>query len=175
MKGHVRKRGATWTIVYDIGRDPDTGRRRQRWQGGFVTKRDAERSLVDVLGRIDIGSYVEPTKQTVADFLRNEWLPTIRPQLKMSTYASYRANLLNHVVPRIGGRRLRDLSPGLLNNLYAELLKEGRLDGQGGLSRKTVKYIHTTLQRALSDAVRWQSWLAILQHTRALQRSKTQA
>ena len=39
---------------------------------------------------------------------------------------------------------------------YADLLKEGRLDSQGGLSRKTVKYIHTTLQRALSDAVRWQ-------------------
>jgi len=156
VKGHVRKRGATWTIVYDIGRDPETGRRRQRWQSGFGTKRDAERSLVDVLGRLDIGSYVEPTKQTVADFLRDEWLPTIAPQLKISTYASYRANLLNHVVPRIGGRRLRDLSPGLLNNLYAELLKEGRLDGQGGLSRKTVKYIHTTLQRALSDAVRWQ-------------------
>jgi len=44
----------------------------------------------------------------------------------------------------------------VLNNLYADLLNSGRIDGQGGLSRKTVKYIHTTVQRALSDAVRWQ-------------------
>ncbi|MFB3044176.1 MAG: Arm DNA-binding domain-containing protein [Acidimicrobiia bacterium] len=64
-------------MVYDIGRDPNTGRRRQRWQGGYATKRDAERALVDVLGRLDIGSSVEPTKQTVSDFLRDEWLPTV--------------------------------------------------------------------------------------------------
>ena len=42
--------------------------RKHRVQGEYATKRDAERALVDVLGRLDIGSYVEPTKQTVSDF-----------------------------------------------------------------------------------------------------------
>jgi Arm DNA-binding domain len=41
MRGHVRKRGTTWTVVYDEGHD-ENGRRRQRWKSGFATRREAE-------------------------------------------------------------------------------------------------------------------------------------
>jgi hypothetical protein len=34
MRGTVVKRGKTWSMVYDEGTDPVTGRRRQRWKGG---------------------------------------------------------------------------------------------------------------------------------------------
>ena len=39
MRGSVVKRGNTWSYVVDVGRDPVTGRRRQRWKRGFPTKR----------------------------------------------------------------------------------------------------------------------------------------
>ena len=45
MRGTVVKRGRTWSYVVDVGRDPVTGRRRQRWRGGFASKRDAEHAL----------------------------------------------------------------------------------------------------------------------------------
>jgi Arm DNA-binding domain len=35
MKGHVYKRGETWTFVVDVGRDPVTGKRKQKSKGGF--------------------------------------------------------------------------------------------------------------------------------------------
>ena len=35
MRGHVHKRGTTWTVVYDEGRD-ENGRRQQRSKGGFA-------------------------------------------------------------------------------------------------------------------------------------------
>ena len=41
MRGHTRKRGKTWCIVFDEGRNED-GRRVQRWQSGFATKKDAD-------------------------------------------------------------------------------------------------------------------------------------
>ena len=44
---------------------------------------------------------------------------------------------------------------GVLNGLYSHLLTSGRKDGRGGLSPRTVRYIHTILHRALKDAVRW--------------------
>ncbi|WP_372343030.1 MULTISPECIES: Arm DNA-binding domain-containing protein [Bacillus cereus group] len=31
MKGHIRKRGTKWCIIVDIGADPETGKRRQKW------------------------------------------------------------------------------------------------------------------------------------------------
>jgi Arm DNA-binding domain len=32
----------TWTFVVDVGRDPVTGKRKQKSKGGFRKKRDAE-------------------------------------------------------------------------------------------------------------------------------------
>ena len=42
-----------------------------------------------------------------------------------------------------------------LNALYAELLENGRCDGQGGLAPTTARYIHTLLHRMSRDAIRW--------------------
>ncbi len=51
---------------------------------------------------------------------------------------------------------LRRVDGGMLNTLYAALLADGkRSNGGGGLSPRTVRYIHTILHRALKDAVRW--------------------
>ena len=65
--------------------------------------------------------------------------------------------MAKHVVPRIGRIALQDVSPVTLNTLYAELLASGRLDGNGGLSPKTVRYIliHTILHRVFRDACKW--------------------
>jgi hypothetical protein len=68
MRGHVRKRGNKWAVVYDEGRD-ENGKRIQRWQSGNKTRRDAERGLTEILGRLEQGSYAQPSSKTVADFL----------------------------------------------------------------------------------------------------------
>jgi Arm domain-containing DNA-binding protein len=51
MRGHVRKRGSRWCVVYDEHAGED-GKRRQRWKGGFRTKAEAEDALSDILSRI---------------------------------------------------------------------------------------------------------------------------
>jgi hypothetical protein len=73
VRGHIRRRGKTWSLVVDLGRD-ERGQRKQKWHSGYRTKRDAERALVEILGRLERGIYVEPTRQDLAAYLR-EWLP----------------------------------------------------------------------------------------------------
>ncbi len=51
MRGHVRKRGNTWSVVVDLGTD-ENGRRRQKWHSGFRTKRDATGGLTEILARL---------------------------------------------------------------------------------------------------------------------------
>ena len=63
--------------------------------------------------------------------------------------------LEGHVVPRIGNVRLDQLKPMTLSSLYTDLLAGGRRSGTGGLSARTVQYIHRIVSNALSDAVRW--------------------
>ncbi|MGH3041862.1 MAG: Arm DNA-binding domain-containing protein, partial [Gaiellaceae bacterium] len=138
MRGHIRKRGSTWAVVVDIGRD-EHGRRRQKWHSGFKTKREASEALTEILGQLSTGQYVAPSKLTVHQFLVDEWLPAVRPSLRPLTFESYAANVRNHVLGRLGAVPLQGLTPAMLNSMYGEL--------SGSLSPRTVRYIHAILRR----------------------------
>jgi hypothetical protein len=45
VKGHVRKRSSSWYIVYNEPQEDDDRSVKQRWRGGFPTKREAEQAL----------------------------------------------------------------------------------------------------------------------------------
>jgi integrase len=155
MRGSVFKRGRTWTYVLSLGRESVTGKRRQRWVGGFPTKRDAELALTRALAAHDSGVVAAAaTGLTVARFLE-EWLEAVRPALKATTAKSYIEMMQGYVAPRIGDVRLTRLNPGHLRRLYGELVVSGRRRASGGLSTRTVAYTHRVLSHALSDAVRW--------------------
>jgi integrase len=42
MRGSVVRRGDGYSVVVELERDPITGHRRQKWQSGYKTKREAE-------------------------------------------------------------------------------------------------------------------------------------
>lgn len=154
MRGFVTRKGKAWYVITEQARDEADGTRRRKWHSGYQTRKAAEAALVSLMSRLQQGTYVEPTKSTFGAFLE-EWLTTIRPTVRDTTWLSYEAEVRKHVIPRLGTTRLQVLTPGDLNTLYADLLKNGRRDGRGGLSFKTVRYIHTILRRALETAVRW--------------------
>ena len=155
MRGSTVKRGNGYSVVIELDKDPVTGKRRQKWHSGYRTKRDAERALTEIVASLHTGSYIEPTKQTVTDFTK-EWLVAIEPTIRPSTHFSYDRNLRLHVLPRLGSVQLRKVDAGMLNGLYAALLADGKQsNGGGGLSPRSVRYVHTIVHRAFRDAVRW--------------------
>lgn len=146
MRGHIRKRGSTWAVVVDVGRDED-GRRQQKWHSGFRTKREANEALTEILGQLATGQYVASSSLTVGRFLEEEWLPAIRASIRPLTFESYAGNVRNHLVPRLGSVSVQRLTPSMLNSMYAALGET--------LSPRTVRYIHAILRRAFADAVKW--------------------
>jgi integrase len=85
-----------------------------------------------------------------------EWLQAIAPTIRPATQYSYERNLRLHVLPQLGSTRLAAVDAGALNGLYARLLIDGRKDyAGGGLSPRSVRYVHTILHRVFRDAVRW--------------------
>lgn len=144
-----------WSYTVDTGRDAD-GRRKQRSRTGFPTEREAQRALRELLASLDGGSFVDSTSTTLAQYLRDEWLPsTAPPRTKWETWNDRRQNLETYVIPRIGGVELQKLNAAHINRLYAELLRDGRVRTEGGLSPTSVRRIHAMLRKALRDAVRW--------------------
>lgn len=125
MRGSVVKKGARYFVKIELDPDPLTGKRRQKWHSGFSTKREAERARVDLLSKFDRGEYVEPTHQTLAEFL-TEWLTAIEHTVRPSTFDSYQRNVRNHVIAHIGSTKLAKVDAGVLNGLYGQLLASGR-------------------------------------------------
>jgi len=53
MRGTVIKRGATWSVVIDLGLGTDAaGRRRRKWHSGYRTRKEAEWARVELLSRL---------------------------------------------------------------------------------------------------------------------------
>lgn len=141
-------------VTVELPRDAVTGERRRQSLGGFPSKKEARAAEAKAREAVGEGRTAVASKVTVADFLRNEWLPALRiSKLRPSTLASYEQIIRTRVLPTIGGYRLRDLRQGHLEELYVDLLKSGRRDGSG-LSPRTVQLVHVTIRKALQAAVR---------------------
>src|SRR6266511_5512148 len=105
MKGSVVRRGKRWYCIVD---SYEGTKRKRKWHSGYATKREAIAALTDIVGAINRGEYVPPSKQLLADYL-DTWLKGRATQLRPSTLASYRMNVEVHVVPHIGSIRLERL------------------------------------------------------------------
>ncbi len=147
MRGSTRKRGRTWTALWDAT-DPATGKRLQKSKGGFETRKAAQQHLATVIVSVGEGTYVEPSKLLLGQFLRNEWLPAAKGTVRPLTYANYQGRVNSIAKYPIAAIPLRALSGGHMTALYGELERDG-------LSVGTRRFTHSVLRRALNDAVRW--------------------
>jgi integrase len=140
-----------WYVLVDVPAGPD-GKRRRRGVGGFKTKREAKAAEAEALRRIRDGVYVEPSRLTVGAYLTEMWLPSMASQVRATTLGGYRHNVRAYLVPKLGDIPIQRLTTARVGAFYSELMASG---GRGGrpLSPKTVRYVHTTLRRALRDAV----------------------
>jgi len=158
MRGHVRERGkGNWYAVLSV-RDPQTGKRKVR----FISlpnangKRDAQQALARIVTEINSGTYAEPDKTTLAQFLER-WLAHIKTQVTPRTYGGYAERVRNNIIPALGATRLIKLLPEQISEAYSKALTSGRCDGKGGLSPQTVKHIHVVLKQALAQACVWRA------------------
>jgi integrase len=159
MQGHIHKRvridrngkeAVRWYVILDLGFGED-GRRRQKWHGGFRTRREAEAARAQLVTDLNKGSYVMPGRTTLSEWVKDSWLPMTEPRVKPSTFHSYRRNLELHVLPKLGQKPLQQLTPPMLTTLYGQLAQD--VEERKGLSAKTIRYIHATLHKVLADAV----------------------
>jgi integrase len=129
----------------------EDGRQKQYYAKSEKEANDKLRKALDELER---GSLLSEKDLTLNQYLEH-WLENVkRPSIKIGSYLRYRDLLDLYILPALGHLRLRKLKPEHLEVLYARLQTEGRADGQGGLSAKTVRLVHGILYQSLEAAVR---------------------
>ena len=150
MKGTITRRGkSSWRIKFDVGRDPVTSARQIRYQTVRGKRQDAERELAKALTSHHEGTFVEPSKITVGEYLRS-WLD--RAEVTPKTLERYRQLAEQQIIPRLGNTLLQKLRPVHIEEWHAVLLREGGTTGKP-LSPRTVGHAHRVLHRALARAV----------------------
>jgi len=149
MRGHITKRGKdSYTIVLDLGRDPETGKRKQQWVSVKGTKKEVEKRLSELLHQLDTGTFMRPTKTTLAEYLERWLKDYVWPNLAPRTAEGYEHIMRHHLIPSLGSMVLAQLKPEHLQRYYSEKLS-------GGLSAQTVRHHYTALHKALQTAVEW--------------------
>lgn len=98
MRGHVRKRGTSWSYVYDAGRD-ESGRRKQSWRSGFATKKAAQEALAATLTDIKRQEHVDHSKLTFGRFVDETWWPHVQETRRPSTVEMYGRALAKGLTP----------------------------------------------------------------------------
>lgn len=146
--GTIRKRSdGRWEARYSLGFDAKTGKQIQKSIYG-KTQNEVRQKLNKVISEIDEGNYIEPKKETLGAWL-DTWLKTYAAvSVKPYTLDSYTRICDNHIKPALGRTKLSALAAPQIQEFYNHLLTDN------GLSAKTVKNIHGTLHRALSQAVK---------------------
>ena len=163
MKDGIEQRGSSWTYVVRV-RDPQTGRMKDAWVGGFATEREAKTARNAARTAADQGTAVAATRIGVNEYLE-EWLEASAARVRPTTLVSYTLHVRRYIVPAIGAGRLQQLTPAMIDKMNAALLKSGRMprrepvEGEKpapaqGLSPATVRRCGATLHKALGDAVR---------------------
>ena len=168
-EGHIRRQGdGSWEIKFDLGRDPLTGRRITKYRTIKGTKRKAREELTRLLSQRNEGTYVQPTKMTLAEYLRH-WLEAdIDRRVAASTAARHRGIVEKNIIPKLGHVPIRKLTATHIEAFEAEQQRDGWVKPRANsnllgdeptqpkraLSAQTVQHIHRTFSQALGHAVR---------------------
>lgn len=139
-------RGTTWYATVDIGKDPATGKRRQK-RLTAPTRKALDVKIAEIVGKLNRGENVVESRLTVGELL-DEWLVAIAPTIKPTTLRRYKECSDRELKPALGAIRLAKLSP-----LDVQRMETAALARK--LSPTTVYHIHYVLRRALHQALRW--------------------
>ena len=153
-----RKPNGRWEGRYTQGIDPSTGRAIQK---SVSAKTRAEcKEKLDRAIRDNRGIPVNHNEDyTVAEWCRL-WFETYsKPVIRPNTAKTYENMIENHIVPAIGGVKLKRLTAIQIQKMYNDSKTSGRVQRfekktDTALSGSTVRRIHMVLSSALKQAVK---------------------
>lgn len=164
----IRKRGNSYTVTAYMGYD-EQGRQLKRTTTfhppNGVSAKKAEKLArqyatvweADIRGRVDLNE-----NRSFADLA--EWYyTTVAPSvLKPNTLQRYRDEVEQHIMPRLGREKLKNITPAMLDKLFMDLQNEGNLErkfllrqeiGLGGMSRESFAQLADISRSTVSAAL----------------------
>ncbi len=142
-----QRKDGLWEVRYCAGTDPGTGKPIRKSIYGKTSEEVAQK-LRAITAAVDTNTFIEPQKMALAKWL-DIWLSEYCGAIKPGTLKAYSDNVRLHIKPALGAVKLCELRPHDVQTFVNNLQR-----GASPLSPHTVKNVHGTLCKALSEAVR---------------------
>lgn len=110
------ERRGLWVARLNLG-IVEGKRKRQAYYG--KTRKEAQAKLDKARDDLRRGLPVANERKTVAQFLTDDWLPSVKPHVRAATYSSYEQNVRLYLVPGLGHHKLVKLLPEHIEALMA--------------------------------------------------------
>ncbi len=110
------------------------------------TRQDVSKKLTKAMADRDGGITFDAGTLTVSEYLDRWMKDSVRGTVRLSTVERHEINVRVHINPTLGQVKLKSLTPAHVRALHREKL-------DAGSSPATVRKIHSTLHKALAQAV----------------------
>ena len=157
MTGSLQTKNNKFYVVLNI---TENGRRKQKWISTGLcvkgNKRKAEQMLRDKLREYELTPETVKSDVLFADYIRL-WLKSAQRRVDEVTFQGYEILANSHVLPYFdhSGVKLQAVTTEVLQAYIDEKATNGRKNGQGGLSPRSVRMhkniLHQTLNMAVKD------------------------
>ena len=138
----LHKKSGLYMARYTV--QTPTGPKRKTLYG--KTRREVDEKLTKAKANRDDGLVFDADNLTLGNYL-DRWInDSVRDTVRQRTWERYEQIVRVHIKPALGKVKLKNITPTHARALYREKLDTG-------LAPRTVNYIHTTLSKALKDAV----------------------
>ena len=135
-------------IKYDGPRHPD-GSRNLKTVRGFRTVSEASRERAKLIDEVKNGSYIEPTKTTVAEYLE-DWMKRRELYVKQSTLRNNKRSLKVFIESEIGSTPLSKLTTRQIEIVLEEKIRNGLMASSAA---SYLNDFNTALNRAVRDKI----------------------
>lgn len=141
-----------------------------RWEARYIISYDGSgkakykylyaRTYTEVKSKLNNAQKITPSTNCIEktknndkyEFWLDDWLRSKRLSVKESTYIRYRNTIDNHIKPELGSYPISKISTALIEEFTSKKLHNGRKDGKGGLSPKSMSAIMVIVKESFKYA-----------------------
>ncbi|MCF8002516.1 MAG: site-specific integrase [Halanaerobiales bacterium] len=150
---HLRKKGKKkWQIVLNVGINPKTGRKKRKTKIVNANKTKAKKVMHKLAQKYENEDYNSNINMTLEKYLNKWYKEYCLDNLAPKTYNDYKGVIDKHLIPALGSLKLQNIKAHHIIKYQSDKLKNGRIRGEGGLSKRSVQKHHRILSKALTDA-----------------------
>lgn len=157
MTGSLQTKNGKFYIVLNCY---ENGKRKLKWIPTGLTekgnKRKAEQLLRDaIIEEENREIAARPSNLLFCEYLRY-WLQLSKQRVDAVTYQGYELLTKRHILPYFEQAKIRltEINRQVLQDFLDEKFKNGRIDGKGGLSPKSIRELKNILNQTLNEAIR---------------------